>query len=137
LVEVSGKESDDPWGLVWGMVWVRDCYSSCILCSTEKHHRVVVLFSQGKRRMMISAAGQGNRIAVSVEVRRSALSVFRIAVSVVRIAVLVPVLWRIHTMMIDYDLVVVVDLDVVADVVHVVVDAVGVVVYALTVAVEQ
>jgi len=129
-VAVSGKESDDPWGFVWGMVWVWDCYSSCIPCSREKHHRVVVVTSQGKRRMMISAAGQSNRSAISVEVVRS-------AVLVVRTAVLVPVLWRIHTMMIDYDLVVVVDLDVVADVVHVVVDAVGVVVCALFVAVEQ
>jgi len=140
---------DDPWEGVWDTVldmvldrvldrvWVWD--SSGIPCSKEKNHKVVVLFPQGTR-CMISAPVLRIRTAVLAAVLRSAIEVLPvlrcIAISVFRTAVSVPVLWRIHTMMIDYDLVVVVDLDVVADVVHVVVDAVGVVVCALTVAVE-
>jgi len=69
--------------MMWGMVWVWDCYSSYIPRSREKNHRVVVIvISQGTLRMLISAAGQGNRIVVSVEVLRCiAISIVRTAVS--------------------------------------------------------
>jgi len=141
---------DDPWEGVWDTVldmvldrvldrvWVWD--SSGIPCSKEKNHKVVVLFPQGTR-CMISAPVLRIRTAVLAAVLRSAIEVLPvlrcIAISVFRTAAVSVSVLRIRTM-IDYDLVVVVvvDLDVVEDVVHVVVDAVGVVVCALTVAVE-
>jgi len=69
--------SDCVWGLVWEMVWemvldrVLVWDSSCIPCSKEKNHRVVVLFSEGTRRM-ISAQVLRIRTAVLAAVLRSA-----------------------------------------------------------------